>query len=211
MYIGWKTLNRLKKKCRYFSRLYQLNAFIHNSEFTVRNVALCSAWQAPYAHIPGHFAKGSLYSQSHFTVFEISLRSLKKHRYCWSYLPRPIWLIWVRLILPVTHYSFFTLEHLDIISCILLSPKYILTITLKLIHSIYCVTLTHYYWLFTGYLSPFIFYLISLTHHTLPFIFLFYLFIYLFVLCRWSGLLKKKVTEYSFYGISRFRKNFSKI
>ena len=59
------------------------------------------------------------------------------------------------------------------IVCILLSLKYILTITLLQIHIINCVIyITYYHLLFTWYLSPFIEYFLHITLYLFTFLFI---------------------------------------
>ena len=72
----------------------------------------------------------------HFSVFSIFKALSERINTC---------LVSIGQILPVIHYSSFTLEYLDLTSCILLSAKYILTITLLQISIIYCVIHITYY------------------------------------------------------------------
>ena len=63
--------------------------------------------------------------------------SVRKGRYYGFDLPRIVCLLCIIYILPGNHYSSFILKHLDLTSCILISFKYILTITLLQIFIIY--------------------------------------------------------------------------
>ena len=89
--------------------------------------------QFHYTHTHSCFVKGLLYSQPYYTVFEIAY-SVKKVTYYRFDLARLVHLVCVSQILPVSHYSFFTLEHFHLIS---LRQLYNLQICI-----IHCMTLT---------------------------------------------------------------------
>ena len=71
-------------------------------------------------------------------------------------------MVGISQILPVTHYSSFTLDHLSFPSCILLSTKYILSIILLQSCIIYCVIHITYY---DPYLLSFTFDLVSISFY----------------------------------------------